>query len=286
MAIADLIERLLAFDPKKRISLEKVLTHPFVTGTLSSKRLSPISKESKNIIFNLTSTGIEVFFKNNNSSIRIFKDINKIEILGKNGKPCQCQLENLSLSQWKKYLYAWRYVDLIKSKTPKIVIYCKAKSRSKMNDSNSKKNLILKCSLMENGNFEVTLFDELKGSIYKMNIISFQQIEDNNSLNLEIKNLYNHCLFLEDSLESLERSSGISSFPLTIGSKLKIHSKSDANTFQNNAIDMFSLSSNNFSRSVCINGVGMAYQVNFYYINQLFNLIFFYLLVKQRNYNS
>jgi len=115
---------------------------------------------------------------------------------------------------------------------------------------------------MENSDFEVTLGNDSNGSVYKINITPDQQVKDNSPLHLEIKTLHHHCLILEESLENLEQTSGISSFPLIIGAKLKMSStKPDTTTLQNNTIDMSSMISTNLSRSVNICGVGMAYQV-------------------------
>ncbi|KAJ0180554.1 hypothetical protein K1T71_003958 [Dendrolimus kikuchii] len=130
---------------------------------LCADRLPAISHRTRNAILKIDSTGVVVEFikkkgKDREEKIveicKISKDGMKIIIYSTdNNKGKDVNLEydpnpdevftyhNLPQKHWKKYLYASRFVDLVKAKTPKITLYTS----------------LAKCQLMESGT-DIDLF--------------------------------------------------------------------------------------------------------------------------------
>ncbi|XP_030032630.2 serine/threonine-protein kinase PLK4 [Manduca sexta] len=101
------------------------------TGKNREEKVMEICKISKDgmkiIIFSVD--------KNNKKNIDINRDPNPDEVFS---------YHNLPQKHWKKYLYASRFVDLVKAKTPKITLYTS----------------LAKCQLMENGtDFELFFYN-------------------------------------------------------------------------------------------------------------------------------
>ncbi|KOB74646.1 Polo-like kinase 4 [Operophtera brumata] len=130
---------------------------------LCADRLPSISHKTRNAILKIEPSGVIVEFIKKKGKEReekvveickISKDGMKIVIYmvdnnrGKNGNmdydphPDEVfSYHNLPQKHWKKYLYASRFVDLVKAKTPKITLYSS----------------LAKCQLMENGT-DIDLF--------------------------------------------------------------------------------------------------------------------------------
>ncbi|XP_068629480.1 serine/threonine-protein kinase PLK4 [Battus philenor] len=130
---------------------------------LCSNRLPTITHRTRNAILKIEPSGVSVEFikkkgKNREEKIveicKISKDGMKIIIYGvdkdkdinlspiHNPTPDEVfSYHNLPHKHWKKYLYASRFVDLVKAKTPKITLYSS----------------LAKCQLMENGT-DIDLF--------------------------------------------------------------------------------------------------------------------------------
>ncbi|XP_059961807.1 serine/threonine-protein kinase PLK4 isoform X1 [Mesoplodon densirostris] len=142
--------------------------------------------------------------------------------------------DNLPEKYWRKYQYASRFVQLVRSKSPKITYFTK----------------YAKCVLMENSpgaDFEVWFYDGAK--IHKTEDL-IQVIEKTgksytlkgesevNSLKEEIKMYMNHaneghriCLALESIISEEEKKSGSASFfPIIVGRKLSSTSSPKALT--------------------------------------------------------
>ncbi|XP_039747089.1 serine/threonine-protein kinase PLK4 [Pararge aegeria] len=140
------------------------LSKPCITNTnslsvppLCADRLPAISHRTRNAILKIESSGVIVEFikrKGKDREERIVevcnisrdgmkiiiysvdKEKDKAMNVEYNPKPNEVfSYHNLPQKHWKKYLYAARFVDLVKAKTPKITIYTP----------------LAKCQLMENG---------------------------------------------------------------------------------------------------------------------------------------
>ncbi|CAK1581877.1 unnamed protein product [Parnassius mnemosyne] len=129
---------------------------------LCSERLPTISHRTRNAILKIEPSGVSVEFikkkgKNREEKVveicKISKDGMKIIIYSVDKDKANPNTEhnptpdevfsyhNLPQKHWKKYLYASRFVDLVKAKTPKITLYSP----------------MAKCQLMENGT-DIDLF--------------------------------------------------------------------------------------------------------------------------------
>lgn len=177
--------------------------------------------------------------------------------------------ETLPLRHHKKYLYAARYVNIVKAKTPKLTIYT---SKSK-------------CLFMENSpnpNCEVHFYDGIK-VLQANGIIKVQDKETiyeetkippllENYLN-HYSDCYKHCLVVEANFTSLENATGFSFFPAIIGRKPPsaltdspcLRGKENVSTAMNNlpVIPSFnatcSMASTTVSRSKLSNSVQMSF---------------------------
>ena len=121
--------------------------------------------------------------------------------------------ENLPSKHWKKYIYAVRFVNLVKGKTPKITYY----------------SVEAKCQLMESlDDFEVCFYNGAK--VTKSANDQVKMINENgcviniddNILMGTAKNLYDHYEECQKHCQSVERSlNGLntngSCFPIIIG---------------------------------------------------------------------
>lgn len=123
---------------------------------LCAERLPTISHRTRNAILKIESTGVIVEFikkkgkdreeqvveickiSKDGMKIIIYTVDNKSRTLDKDHEPNPDEVftyHNLPQKHWKKYLYASRFVELVKAKTPKITLYTS----------------LAKCQLMENG---------------------------------------------------------------------------------------------------------------------------------------
>ncbi|KAA0202181.1 hypothetical protein HAZT_HAZT007182 [Hyalella azteca] len=146
--------------------------------------------------------------------------------------------ETLPKTYWKKYIYASRFVDVVKTKTPKITYYSQQ----------------AKCILMENSpdaDFEATFYES--GMLIDRGLSIFVWITIGTKVLLSggtiavteadgtkhstsrsssphlptsvlhfhnhAKTIHEHCLYLERVLADVEQKTGHDSFPLTIGRK-------------------------------------------------------------------
>lgn len=148
-------------DNKENVPRGNVNSNVLNVPPLCADRLPTISHKTRNAILKIEPTGVIVEFikrkgKDREEKVveicKISKDGMKIVIYlvdsnrGKNmeydPKPDEVfSYHNLPQKHWKKYLYASRFVDLVKAKTPKITLY----------------SALAKCQLMENGT-DIDLF--------------------------------------------------------------------------------------------------------------------------------
>lgn len=138
--------------------------------------------------------------------------------------------ESLPQYHWKKYAYAAQFVNLIASKTAKVVFYSDK----------------AKCILMEDGKtFEAHFYDgslisRIGNGDIKMTVNgkskSFNQPEYLDELDkiiyVQFKKYHEHCCLVEKTLSTLDTSAnnGITVFPVTIGRRPLAKDKSDMST--------------------------------------------------------
>lgn len=113
--------------------------------------------------------------------------------LPSNGADHMYSYENLPEKHWKKYMYAHRFVQMVKAKTPKVTFYSE----------------LAKCQLMENlEDFEMCFYDG--GKVTK----SGGQLTGNCDLQ-HAERCYQHCVKIEATMSLM--SLDFSCFPVIIG---------------------------------------------------------------------
>ncbi|ETE69088.1 Serine/threonine-protein kinase PLK4, partial [Ophiophagus hannah] len=214
-----------------------------IVSPLSAHRLKPIRQKTKNAVVSILDTG-EVcmeFLKEYNSQefvkevLKIYCDGNEVTIYHPNegiGVPLNDRppaspehinvysFDNLPEKYWKKYQYAAKFVQLVRSKTPKVTFYTR----------------YAKCMLMENSapaDAEICFYDGAK--IHKaagaIRIIeksgkAYTIREENEILQKDIQIYVHHaneahriCLALETAILAEERSESVPFFPIIVGRK-------------------------------------------------------------------
>uniref|UniRef100_A0A8D2JGI4 Serine/threonine-protein kinase PLK4 n=1 Tax=Varanus komodoensis TaxID=61221 RepID=A0A8D2JGI4_VARKO len=220
------------------------LTLRSIVAPLSAHRLKPIRQKTKNAVVSILDTG-EVcmeFLKEYNSQ-EFVKEVLKISCDGSgvtiyhpnegrgipfNDRPPLPPPEDLNVygfndlpeKYWKKYQYAAKFVQLVRSKTPKVTFYTR----------------YAKCMLMENSphaDVEVCFYDGAK--IHKsagiVRVIEKSgkayTIKDNEiGLEKDVQVYVDHaneghriCLALESAILAEERSESVPFFPIIVGRK-------------------------------------------------------------------
>lgn len=285
---ADLISKLLDPNPDNRLSIQQVLAHPFVVGPLNTRRLTPITKAAKKFTLSINEDGsVVVDFGKTKGLIKITHDGNDIVVASAKSSQSYT-FDNLPIHHWKKYLYAHRFIDTVKAKTPKIVLHCRSSCRGKMItirlsgligslypvssiDGSGNRKTIVKCTLYENGQFEASVHDKLNDQGDR--VLFDASLECNNAvLFAQMKDLRDHCIQLEVDLERMYTRTGFECFPLTIGRRSIPNQSSRPQQQKFNSPDvgystMYSNNSNrsnnssNFLRSLSVQGIGTITQV-------------------------
>ncbi|CAG7709739.1 unnamed protein product [Allacma fusca] len=211
---------------------------------LLSKRLRPVRQKTKNVVVNILENG-EVcleFLKNRDGTEKVY-DVLRISpdgmriilyqpnrgkgqlvgseppILPEQGADAIYNYDNLPEKHWKKYCYASRFVDLVKSKTPKITYYSSS----------------AKCFYMENGpdaDFEACFYEG--GKITKSSgLVKLEEPSGHHStfhmtdtppmsptpqlMWEHFRKSYKHCEALESSLSDLGNRTDDACFPIIVG---------------------------------------------------------------------
>lgn len=203
---------------------------------LSTERLQPTRHKAKTAILTILENGevcIELIKRRNgvekiNEVCRIsgdglrvilYKPASLLDIgsqpppLPSYGADSIYSYENLPSRHHKKYIYASRFVKLVRAKTPKVTLYTQH----------------AKCFFMENGphpDCEVHFYNGIKvtcvdGAV-KITEGSNTYIEGEFPTHLDefyehYSDSYKRCLILESALQSLESATGHSNFPIIIG---------------------------------------------------------------------
>lgn len=212
----------------------KVNSNVLSVPPLCADRLPVISHKTRNAILKIEATGVIVEFIKRKGKDReervveickISKDGMKIIIyltdnnkdkpnlnLEHNPKPDEIfSYHNLPQKHWKKYLYASRFVDLVKAKTPKITLY----------------STLAKCQLMENGtDIELFFYNGEKltySSVEGLKIIDKSlKTHHNISSCPELNHLTNHFEECSNRMKRIQNALSCISdecFPLIIGKR-------------------------------------------------------------------
>ncbi|RWS23847.1 serine/threonine-protein kinase PLK4-like protein [Leptotrombidium deliense] len=215
--LSDLIGKLLKSEPSKRITVDDVMSHPLIVGHLLTTRLSPICKLTKSLQLMLTEEGdVKILFLKSHSTIEVSGVNDKVVVCSKN-KSSTFTLESLPECHWKKLIYVWRFVDLLKSRNAKVIFH--------LHENNIVRcairgNLtVVKCCLMENNTFEVT-FLNTRSEKFTLNSQLLKSRDDERLMAL-VKKYRENCIEIEQRMKKFEDESGVNSFPVIIGKKPK-----------------------------------------------------------------
>ncbi|CAG2165989.1 unnamed protein product [Oppiella nova] len=256
----DLICRLLAPNPTDRPLIDDIVRHPLIEGPLTTRRLLPINKTTKDLQLAIDGEGnVCLRFHKKMQTIQVSRDGLNVCITGHHNKAKVFNFYNLPQNEWKKYFYAQKFVQLVSAKTPKITIHCK-------NDDNCDEYIVKAC-LMENNDFEVTVMHALTNESKKVLANDCQQLSQTVS-NKRAKELREFCLKTEKEFQNSGDRTGIDCFPISFGRKSKI--KTDSQSMQTLSTQQPVISSQSILRSIQINGIGEASQLS----NGVFNVCF------------
>ncbi|RWS04906.1 serine/threonine-protein kinase PLK4-like protein [Dinothrombium tinctorium] len=215
--LADVISKLLCNDPAKRLKIENLLLHPFIVGHLAASHLPPFRKLTNSLQLEVTEKEtVKINFIKSNSSIEVSSKEDRIVICSKNKSFLHFTMENLPENHWKKYMYVWRFVELIKSRTPRVILHLNS------NNIVSYKNFsmtVLKCCLMENNSFEANLVNNVTKENFVLNSQTLKNDFESEIIQ-SLKNYQTKCLEIEESMKKLENSE-FRVFPVILGRKAK-----------------------------------------------------------------
>ncbi|ALC44164.1 SAK [Drosophila busckii] len=226
----DLIDKLLRKNPSERISLEQVLRHPFMTQAAGIAISYSTSGASEAYSIASGDSGIITFASNdskNSHRLRSMEQQSAVQMLPQIQEEygyyqeqrqqslatgeCVYSYDNLPSKHWKKYIYAARFVSLVRSKTPKVTYFSK----------------LAKCHLMENmSDFEMSYYSGaklLKSPSEGVKVYNAHGMLYTDQASPEAKRLidhsnecFAHCLSISNALE-LAQTGANTCFPVTIG---------------------------------------------------------------------
>ena len=275
--LADLISRLLDEKPDERLALKDVLRHPFTLGPVSTKRLSSMTKRMDDMLFSICQDGLVTLRMDGTSTggnfistpapsyfMKISPGSESITIQRKHKTNCYT-IGTLPQRDWKKYLCAFIFVDMVKGVTPKVTIRCKSNALVSSIDGKGNRSTIQKACLMENGSFEITVRDDIRRVTSKVKVDEKLR-EENLVLYVQAKELYENALQIEEVMEGLQQTTGMDCFPIKIG-KPTSHSTGAFNTFNSPGRNEFSAAStatttaSNVLRSITLKDIGTAFDL-------------------------
>lgn len=129
-AARDLISRLLAGDPLNRPNFDQIIWHPFfnpsVTDALSTRRLSPLKQMTKYGSIEILQDGrVSVDFLDSPDVLIISSDGLRLDLLDKRTgtlNQMTTPITNLPTPLKRRYEYARRFINLVKAKSPIIIL--------------------------------------------------------------------------------------------------------------------------------------------------------------------
>ena len=129
-AARDLITRLLAGDPLNRPTFDQIIWHPFfnpaVTDPLSTRRLSPLKQITKYGSIEIGADGrVAVDFLDSQDILIVSGDGLRLDLIDKRTgvlSHMATPITNLATPLKRRYEYARRFINLVKAKTPVIIL--------------------------------------------------------------------------------------------------------------------------------------------------------------------
>uniref|UniRef100_A0A3P8UHM1 Serine/threonine-protein kinase PLK4 n=1 Tax=Cynoglossus semilaevis TaxID=244447 RepID=A0A3P8UHM1_CYNSE len=231
--------------PPTKPSTEKKKSLKDVVSPLCAARLKPIRQKTKNAVVSILDTG-EVcmeMLKSISSQERV-KEVLRISRCGSmvtiyqpnNGKgfpvlDCPpappediliCSYEDLPEKYWKKYQYASKFVQLVKSKTPKVTLYTKyAKVMLMENSPNADLEVCFYDGAKTHKTPELVRVVEKSGKSYTVKgEVGLSGLSPESRLYVELSDEgHSMCLSLEAAITAEEQRStkNVPFFPITIG---------------------------------------------------------------------
>lgn len=280
--LADLICRLLKDQPDERPLLKDVIRHPFSVGPIYTKRLDPVTKKMNDTYLSIEQDG-SVTLRIDGTSIgsnnyvstpapsycmKISPGSENISIQRKQ-KVSRYTLGTLPQCEWKRYFYAYVFVDTVKIVTPKVTIRCKNNAMVSSIDGKGNRCIIQKGCLMENGSFELTVRDDVRKSARKVRLEDKLK-EENLVLYVQAKELHENALKLEDTMENLQKTTGMDCFPLRVGKPASSPSSSSGpfngftspNQREYSPASTTTTTASNILRSITLKDIGTAFDLS------------------------
>lgn len=129
-AARDLITRLLSGDPSNRPTFDQIIWHPFfnpsVTDPLSTRRLSPLKQMTKYGSIEILSDGrVSIDFLDSPDILIISEDGLRVLLIDKRTgvqNHMSTPITNLPASLKRRYEYARRFINLVKGKSPLVIL--------------------------------------------------------------------------------------------------------------------------------------------------------------------
>ncbi|XP_069977050.1 serine/threonine-protein kinase PLK4 [Penaeus vannamei] len=214
---------------------------------LSSRRLKPIRQRTKNAFLNILENGeICLEFLRNMKGQEVVADVCRISPDGMRivlyqpnggsglqpgsappplpteGADSIYGYENLPAKHWKKYVYAARFVKVVKAKTPKITYYSdQAKCLLMENSPDPDCEAIFYHGTKITKSGKNVMLTETTGVVHKIPQPSGHHNlpEQLQPIYLHFKQIHEHCLYLERVLSEVVEKTGLGCFPIIVGRK-------------------------------------------------------------------
>jgi serine/threonine protein kinase len=222
--LVSLICLLWAEDPNERLPVKDILDHPFILGPICTDRLPvtipPITARNQEMCIN-EDHSVSIKFLDKDCSICVTKNSDKILIWTKaSSKPKEFTMDSLPSSRWKWFARIHDFLRGIKATTPKIKKFVNpgdnAHHRVSSIDSKGNRLTIIGGILTEASTFKAFVRDDITGQQTK--VVMCETLKQNNPvLYGQVKDLYEQCLRLEDTLEALGEKECEDFFPFTSG---------------------------------------------------------------------
>lgn len=250
---ADLITRLLHQNPDDRPELNDIMEHIFVSGRINSSRIYPMKKVTNTFEMSVDQLGnAQLCFVKNKLTFNVSRDGSRVSIIRADQSPISYGFYELPECYWKKYSYLVRFVNLVKAKTAKITVHCSDWFRQENNDLSNE--YISKCVLMENGNFEATLHNEMIKENYKFIFNDQHSLKPNiERYKSKLEHLFAKVCVVEKELTNISCELKMNMFPITLGMNRKI--------FEQSGVNLDGITTSQILRSIQIDGIGHATQV-------------------------
>lgn len=139
VGVRDLLNGLMKVDPLQRNTLEQIMEHPFFLSSvplfvpvaypiinpnvISTRRLRPVKQTIKHGTIEIDTQSRVIFTVDSDRSVmKVSGDGQSITFTDATGRSESCRFSELGRAARKRYEYMRRFVDLVRSKTPMIVL--------------------------------------------------------------------------------------------------------------------------------------------------------------------